>query len=880
MSPGPAAAPAGGALELVINGQHRQIPPGRPFVIGRGAEVDLDLGHPKVSRRHLVLTPGPNGWTMSDHSSNGTFVGNQRITELQVTSPITLRLGSAVDGALVHLLPANGAAPGPADQRRPADGAGRFAGDQCGIPQPGHRATPPGGRGLPPAGPGAPPAGWNGLTPNGLPPNGPLVPGPPPNRRPPGPPGLPGPAGIPNSPIARQGTLSAVHELTLARVTIGRLPDNDVVIDDLLVSRRHAVLEQTPRGWMLRDRGSGNGTFVGGHRITQTPITENDVIGIGRTLLQLDGGRLVAYVDDGSSSFEADSLTVTTNKGKTLLHSVSFALPARSLLAVIGPSGAGKSTLLNALIGAKPANQGTVRYADRDLYEDYDELRHRIALVPQDDVLHTALTVRQALSYAARLRFPADTTAADRMHRVEEVLAELNLSAQSDQLITSLSGGQRKRTSVALELLTKPSLLFLDEPTSGLDPGMDRSVMHTLRTLADDARTVVVVTHNVANLEVCDKLLLLAPGGWIAYFGPPSGALRYFGKADFAEIFLLLETASGQEWAERFARSPEHRANVEQRANAARRRPGGQGPPGPPPPPGRRQNGPGPGREAPAIPKQQRSTIQFWVLCRRYLAVIASDRQYAIFLIVLPLVLSLLARAVPGSAGLSVSTAAATDDPQPQQLLLVLIIGACLMGSAAAVRELVKERPIYRRERAIGLSIPAYLASKVVILTLITGVQAAIFTLLSLWGRNPPDETLIVPSGDLEILLAVLLVTVTSMLVGLVISAAIDNADRGMPLLVLVIMIQLIFCGGLFAVYDRPVLEQLSWFVPARWGFSMTAATTDLGAITRGTPDPLWDHTVSAWVTDAGLLLAIAIVLTGLLVYQLSRLDPPRSRKR
>jgi ABC-type transport system involved in multi-copper enzyme maturation permease subunit len=201
------------------------------------------------------------------------------------------------------------------------------------------------------------------------------------------------------------------------------------------------------------------------------------------------------------------------------------------------------------------------------------------------------------------------------------------------------------------------------------------------------------------------------------------------------------------------------------------------------------------------------------------------------------------------------------------------------MGSAASVRELVKERPIYRRERAIGLSIGAYVASKVVILALITGVQAAIFTVLSLWGRNPPDDPLLVSSGNLEILLAVLCVTITSMLVGLVISAGIDNADRGMPLLVLVIMIQLIFCGGLFAVYDRPVLEQLSWFVPARWGFSMTAATTDLSAITRGIPDPSWDHSVSTWFADAGLLLAIAISLTVLLVYQLSRLDPPRRKR-
>ena len=746
---------------------------------------------------------------MTDDSSNGTFFGADRVTKLRVTAPTTIRLGGSDDGVVVHLLPTHQA---PAPVR-------------------------PGGMAPTPAGPNgsASPAG-----------------------RPKG----PAPAG--RSGPVQQGQFSAVHQLSRTSLTIGRLPDNDVIVDDLLVSRRHAILRKTGADWTISDLNSGNGTFVNGRRITECSVGASDIIGIGRSLLQLEGDRLVTYVDVGGNTFEADGLTVVTGKGKRLLNSITFALPARTLLAVIGPSGAGKSTLLNALIGARPATMGTVRYADRDLYKDYEELRHRIAIVPQDDVLHTALTVRKALSYAARLRFPADTTAADRESRVDEVLHELGLAAQADQLITSLSGGQRKRTSVALELLTKPSLLFLDEPTSGLDPGMDRSVMHTLRALADDARTVVVVTHNVANLEVCDQLLLLAAGGWLAYFGPPSGALRYFDRADFAEIFLLLDTAPGEQWAERFRQSPEHQHAMRLMGDddpVATRRSARSLPVGAP-------------------PRQQRASTQFAVLCRRYLAVIASDRQYSIFLVVLPLVLSLLARAVPGSAGLSTSAAAASGDPQPQQLLLVLIIGACLMGSAASVRELVKERPIYRRERSIGLSVGAYLASKIVVLAVLTGLQATLFTLLSLIGRAGPDDPLIFSSGKVEILAAVIAVTVASMLVGLLISAAIVNADRGMPLLVLVVMVQLIFCGGLFAVYDRPGLEQLSWFVPARWGFSMTAATTDLDLIARGVPDPTWEHTAATWLWDGAAVFVIAASLTIGLFYLLIRLDPQRRLRR
>lgn len=662
-------------------------------------------------------------------------------------------------------------------------------------------------------------------------------------------------------PVTAQGHLAAVHELHGRRVTIGRLPANDVVVDDLLVSRRHALLDRTADGgWAVHDLRSGNGTFVNGKRVGSAPLTEDDVIGVGHALLQLRGDRLVTFVDTGDNAFEADGISVRTAKGDTLLHPISFTVPGRTMLAVIGPSGAGKSTLLGALVGSRPADVGQVRYAGRSVYDDYAELRHRIALVPQDDVLHSQLTVRSALTYAAQLRFPADTSKEDRATRIDEVLAELGLTEHAEKRITQLSGGQRKRTSVALELLTRPSLLFLDEPTSGLDPGMDRSVMQTLRTLADDpenARTVVVVTHNVANLEQCDLLLLLAKGGHLAYFGPPAGALAHFGQKDYADIFLLLEQESGEHWAERFRETQPD-----------------PGPDAAPPPAERAATD-----EAADLPNQQHGHVQFAVLCRRYLAVIASDRQYTVFLAVLPLVLSLLARAVPGSAGLSVSAAAAAQDRQPGQLLLILVIGGALMGAAASIRELIKEKPIYMRERAIGLGLGAYLASKVVVLTAVVGIQAVLFTALSLWGRNGPDDPLVLTWGELEILVAVLAVTITSMLIGLAISAYIVNADRGMPLLVLMIMLQLIFSAGLFPVHDRPVLEQLAWLVPARWGFAMAAATADLSSTTPGTVDPLWKHTVADWATESTILFGIAMALILIIAARLARLDP-RQRTR
>ncbi|HEV7453146.1 MAG TPA: FHA domain-containing protein [Pseudonocardiaceae bacterium] len=664
---------------------------------------------------------------------------------------------------------------------------------------------------------------------------------------------------------AAQGQLSAVHQLSASTLRIGRAPDNDVVLSDLLVSRYHAELRRQGQSWQLVDLGSPNGTFVNGQRIARAAIGPQDVVGVGHALLHLDGDRLVERVDTGEVSFRAEDLVVRTPDGKQLLDRVGFALEQRSLLAVVGPSGAGKSTLLRALTGFRPADEGRVDYAGRDLYRDYDELRQRIGLVPQDDILHPQLTVRRALTYAARLRFPSDVAATERKRRVLEVIGELGLTEQADQRITTLSGGQRKRTSVALELLTRPSLLFLDEPTSGLDPGLEKSVMQTLRGLADDGRTVVVVTHSVANLDVCDQLLLLAPGGSMAYFGPPAEALQYFGRHDFADLFLLLERECEVDWGERFRRSEQFARYIGEPAARADR--------SPPARPG--------GAAASAPPPQQPAPVQFAILCQRYLAVIAADRQYTIFMAVLPLVLSLLTHALPGAAGLSLAAQLRGERGAPNSILLVLVIGGALMGSAASIRELVKEREIYRRERAIGLSRGAYLMSKLAVLCLITGAQAILLGLLGNLGRPPPDAAVVLGSPMVEIVVALIGVTVGSMVLGLVVSAAIDNADRGMPLLVLLAMLQFILSSALLQIGNSPMLGQLSWIIPARWGFALGAVTIGIpnGPNTRSPypeRDVLWQPTAGTWLFDLAALAAVTVLFVVATALLLRRLEPRR----
>ncbi|MFJ5774108.1 FHA domain-containing protein [Streptomyces sp. NPDC093094] len=660
------------------------------------------------------------------------------------------------------------------------------------------------------------------------------------------------------APVSRPGLTGTFRQPTSVRplpsrtVRIGRAGDNDLVIDDLVVSRHHAELRALPDGtYEIADLGSHNGTYLNGRPVTAAPLGPGDVVGVGHYAYCLVGDQLQEYVDTGEVSLDVQDLTVAVDRGrKTLLDHVSFPVGEKCLLAVVGPSGAGKSTLLNALTGQRPADHGTVLYDGRDLYRDYAELRQRIGLVPQDDILHAQLTVRAALGYAAELRFPQDTAKAERRARVDEVIRELGLEQRAAQPVHSLSGGQRKRVSVALELLTKPSLLFLDEPTSGLDPGMDRSVMHMLRGLADDGRTVIVVTHSVLSLDVCDRLLVLAPGGRIAYYGPPEEALAYFGHEQWPEAFEAFEHDQDRDWAGTYRASPQHRRYV---ADATAQ--------------------PRVSREGPVIiappPRPRGWGAQLGTLVRRYTAALGADRTFLAIMIALPFVMGAMARALAGGE-LTRDTA--------MNALLILCVGGVLTGAANAVRELVKERVIYRRERAVGLSRSAYLMSKVIVLGTVTVLQAVVLTLVALLGVDlnaPGGEGVLLPPLA-EITIAVALLAFTAMMLGLLVSALVRKEEVTMPLLVLLAIVQVVFCGALLKLDGVPGLEQLSWLVPSRWALGAMAGTVGLARIVPGdlTADPLFRHSAGVWLLNIGMLLVLS-VLFGYVVSRLLRRQEP-----
>ncbi|WP_018567722.1 FHA domain-containing protein [Streptomyces sp. PsTaAH-124] len=842
-------------LVLETNGRTWTLDPSRTYTLGRDPQGDIAFDDARVSWRHATVRHNGRSWLIEDHgSTNGTFLRGQRVQQTEIGPGSAVHLGNATDGPCLNLSAAAVAAAAPQAQPYAAQGAGAgWAGQQAQQP---------------PAAQPDPQAGWQQAQAQA--PQAAAIPQQPVPQQGPG-----GGAGAPPAHGDRSPT--TFHQFSLGRVMrIGRALENDLVVSDLQVSRNHAEFHATPDGRMeIRDLGSHNGTYVNGQPITKggsATLGPTDIVGVGHSTFRIVGDRLEEFVDTGEVSFSARHLTVTVDGGKQILKDVSFGVPEKSLIAVIGPSGSGKSTLLKALTGYRPADQGEVLYDNRNLYKQFAELRQRIGLVPQDDILHKELTVKKALKYAAKLRFPADTTGAERDARIDEVLRELKLDPHKDKKVTSLSGGQRKRVSVALELLTKPSLIFLDEPTSGLDPGMDRDVMTLLRGLADDGRTVLVVTHSVAELAICDKLLVMAPGGSVAYFGPPEEALNFFGYESWADVFSAFENYRDYDWAGRWKGSQHYQmyaADIDAVAP--------QSAAVPPP-------------QAIRPPKPQAWGSQLLTLIRRYVSVIVSDKGFLALTVILPAVLGAVSLLIDHEKGLLVNpinsrTHLPTPNGTATTVLLILAVGACFAGAANSVRELIKERVIYERERATGLSRSAYLMSKVVVLGLITVLQGLMVGLIGFSSREIPGKGLVLGSATLfELCLPIMALGFTSMMVGLVISSLVKTAEKTMPLLVMFAIIQVVFTGCLFTLHGTLGVNEFSYLMPSRWAVAGAGTTLDLNNIAPNvddptSTDPLWDHTVSAWSLDMAALIALGVVCGFLVARFLRRHEPEVMRK-
>jgi len=590
---------------------------------------------------------------------------------------------------------------------------------------------------------------------------------------------------------------------------LGRNPDCDLVLDSPMVSRRHAELSREGETFLLRDLESANGTFLDGVRIQEALLTSGQEVYVGPCRLVFDG-RLLRETEEGRriGVDAVDVVWTPPGSERAILDRVSLSVRPGEFVALVGASGAGKSTLLSCLLGLRRPTAGRVLYNGLDSSLATDLFRSLLGYVPQDDIVHRDLEVEEALHFSARMRLPADTDQREIQRRVDFVLATMGLGHRRQNRIGTLSGGERKRVSVGVELLTEPGVLFMDEPTSGLDPGMEKKTMQLLARLARGGRTVILITHATQNILLCDQVAFLAPGGRLAFFGPPRQALEFFGVEDFADIYLALDTAeAGVRWRERFQATA--RSQEPERPTAHSRPVGNPG------------SGPGVSLLA--------SCRQLGVLLERYARLLRADRQNLTLLLgqapIIGVILALLFE--PDLFGLRQEFSGRGLFPiQDGQTLLFLLMMSCLMfGVINSCREVVKELPIFRRERLVNLQLVPYLLSKVLLLGLLGLLQSAIL-LATILLRIP---LALDGPGLLQAFLFLFAACLGGVLLGLIMSSLTASAEQSMSLVSVVLILQLVFSGAFIRAENMPQpLNTLSLLAVSRWCFGGLASLARL----------------------------------------------------
>ncbi|MBV8761776.1 MAG: ATP-binding cassette domain-containing protein, partial [Deltaproteobacteria bacterium] len=621
----------------------------------------------------------------------------------------------------------------------------------------------------------------------------------------------------------------------------------DIVLDQALVSRHHADLLWEDGKHILRDLASANGTFINGVRVEgQRPLAPGDVVQIGTFRLTYDGDSLDSFDQRGAIRIDATALK-RVEAGRVLLDDATLSIEPCEFVAIVGGSGAGKSTLMMALCGFQPADAGKLALNGDDFYASYAAYRSIVGYVPQDDILHRSLSVRRALYFAAKLRLPGDMRAGEIDARIAEVLAAVDMTPHADKRVDQLSGGQRKRVSIACELLADPLLLFLDEPTSGLDPGLERKLMLTMRELASGGRTVVLVTHATQNINLCDHIVFLV-GGKLVYFGPPSQACAFFGVHDFAEIYAATDEPDKPEerpeaWQAKYKESLQYQKYVIERPARA------------PATPSKEQTAE---KERRAKTFAQSRWRQLAILTRRYLELMLADRKNLALLLAQAPIIGVLLVLVSHVDGMT------TGRIEAKKVIFMLATTGVWFGVINAAREICKEGPILRRERLAGLHASAYLASKFVVLSLLVIVQTALLLGVLAVRMHFPSPGVIMPA-PLEIFVTLALAGIAGISLGLCISAASSTPDKATSLIPIVLVPQVLFAGIMFALHH--VTRVLSDLVTSRAAVDAMSSIVDLNRLETPLPmPPEPDHAheprvlLLAWAMIVGQAVLFAVI--------------------
>ncbi len=596
---------------------------------------------------------------------------------------------------------------------------------------------------------------------------------------------------IPETPEQQEVEVLARLKQT-GQFTIGRSSKCDLTIPSLQVSRQHAVLTWNNNVITLQDMDTTNGTFVNGELIEgTTTLSESDEISIGSHIIRLSGAAISKPL-----AIVARNIEKVYPKGNVGLHRMSLSVQSNEFVALMGPSGCGKSTLLKCLNGANPVTSGEVLIQGLKLNnKNFNTLKKHIGYVPQDDIVHRELTVRQTLYYAAKLRMASDVSNREINKKIHQVLTSLNLPDVDVILpkrISELSGGQRKRISIAVELLNDPSILFLDEPTSPLDPETIEEFLTCIRGLAENGQTIIMVTHKPSDLNKVDKVIFLSKGGYQTFYGDTTELTGYFKTQNINEIYSKLKNEDeGSRWNQKL--------NEESKGQAK------------------------PTDVEVITAKTDTSLIrQFYWLSRRYLNIKWNDHFNLMLLMSQPVIIALLLIFIFAKLQLSV--------------FFMMAISAVWFGVSNASKEIVSELAIYERERMYNLNIFVYILSKIFVLSLIAFIQVCLFVgivyahySIGIWQ---PPETVELWSLTHNITFMFFL-SVSATVFGLLLSALFTNSEKVMTIVPIALMPQ-IMLAGIIAPVDSNVKVLLSYLTLGRWGTEGFAHVQDNAAIQGG----------------------------------------------
>ena len=581
--------------------------------------------------------------------------------------------------------------------------------------------------------------------------------------------------------------------------TVGRGTENSLTLQNVNISRSHAVIETGTQPF-ITDNRSTNGTYLNGDRISNRQrIREKDVVSIAGTKMVYVSGCLYYTEDLKGISVEARDVVVTRGTGRkarvTTDH-VSLRFEPGELVSVIGGSGAGKSTILNALSGYLRPSSGNVFINGSDLYQHFDSLKTMIGYVPQQDIVYDTLTLYDSLLYTSKLRLPKDITHEERENAINQAIAMVELQEKKDSYIKDLSGGQRKRASIAVELLSDPSLIFLDEPCSGLDAGTEQSLMCTLRRMADQGKTIILVTHSTLQLGICDKVVFMGRGGKLCYCGPLESALDYFGIRDVVDCYSLLNN-DAPTWQRCFLTT--QTAELQEKADESEH----------------------------ALPeKRARRKGQFGVLTARYFKLTLNDVGRMVIMLGLAPAVVLMMALVPTEGIFELESGLELTC----NMMFVLACACFFIGMFGSISEISKERSIIRREYMTGMSLTQYLLSKVAVLAVICLLQTVLLMLsFHFLIGDPAPETELLFAPFLELGVTAFLLMLASSSMGLLVSALVSKPELGVTITVVLLLPQYLFSDLIFKL--EGVSKLISWVTVCHWGIEGFGTICDLNSM-------------------------------------------------